>query len=47
MVIRAKTKMLFEGKPLTEKQKKNTELNLNEIRENKTILESYTRRLVL
>lgn len=22
MVIRAKTKMLFEGKPLTEKQKK-------------------------
>ena len=28
MVIRAKTKMLFEGKPLTEKQKKNTELNL-------------------
>jgi len=46
MVIRAKTKMLFEGKPLTEKQKKNTELNLNEIRENKTILESYPRRLV-
>lgn len=38
--------MLFEGKPLTEKQKKNTELNLNEIRENKTILESYPRRLV-
>ena len=32
MVIRAKTKMLFEGKPLTEKQKKNTEsdwMNMN------------------
>ena len=28
MIIRAKTKMLFSGKPLTEKQQANTDLNL-------------------
>lgn len=46
MVIRAKTKMLFEGKPLTDKQQKNTDLNLKEIDEKKTVLESMPRRLV-
>ena len=46
MVIRAKTKMLFEGKPLTEKQRINSEKNIREIDENKTVLESYPRRLV-
>lgn len=46
MVIRAKTKMLFEGKPLTEKQRLNSEKNICEIDEKKTILESYPRRLV-
>lgn len=46
MVIRAKRKRLFEGKPLTEKQKKNTELNLKEIDEQSTILQSLPRRLV-
>lgn len=47
MVVRAKTKLLFEGKPLTEQQKKNSELNLAEIDEGKTVLQSYPRRLVL
>lgn len=46
MVIRAKRKMLFEGKPLTEKQQENTDLNLKEINERKTILQSLPRRLV-
>ena len=47
MIVRAKTKMLFEGGALTEQQKPNSELNLKEIDEGKTILESYPRRLVL
>ncbi len=47
MLLRAKTKTLFEGKPLTEKQKENTDLNLKEIDENKVVLDSYPRRLVL
>lgn len=46
MIVRAKTKMLFEGKELTEKQKNNSTLNLKEIDEKKTVLESYPRRLV-
>ena len=46
MVVRAKTKMLFDGKPLTNKQKINSELNLDEIDKKKTILESFPRRLV-
>lgn len=46
MIVRAKTKTLFSGKELTEKQKKNTELNLKEIEEGKEMLESYPRRLV-
>ncbi len=46
MIIRAKRKELFQGKPLTEEQQKNTDLNLKEIDEGKTVLESYPRRLV-
>lgn len=46
MVVRAKTKYLFQGKELTEKQKKNTELNLLEIERGKEILASMPRRLV-
>lgn len=47
MILRAKTKTLFEGKELTEKQKQNTELNIAELEAGKEILESYPRRLVL
>jgi MoaA/NifB/PqqE/SkfB family radical SAM enzyme len=47
MVIRAKTKNLFEGRNLSELQKKNSALNLQEIEEQKEILSSYPRRLVL
>lgn len=46
MIVRAKRKTLFEGRPLTEKQKENTELNLKEINKQKTILQSLPRRLV-
>lgn len=46
MIVRAKRKTLFEGRPLTEIQKKNTELNLREIAEKKTKLQSMPRRLV-
>ena len=46
MVVRAKTKMLFEGRPLTERQRANSELNLKEITGGQ-ILSSYPRRLVL
>lgn len=47
MLLRAKTKMLFSGRPLTERQKSNSELNLKEIDEGKTVLSSYPRRIVL
>ncbi len=47
MVLRAKTKYLFDKFPLTDEQKKNTQLNLEEINEHKTILKSVPRRLVL
>ena len=46
MILRAKTKTLFSGKELTELQKKNTEQNIKELEDGKTILESYPRRLV-
>lgn len=46
MILRAKTKTLFSGKELTDKQKYNTELNIRELETGKTILESYPRRLV-
>ncbi|SHJ14076.1 radical SAM protein [Parasporobacterium paucivorans] len=46
MIIRAKTKTLFSGKELSERQKKNTELNMCELEAKAEILESYPRRLV-
>lgn len=46
MILRAKTKTLFSGKELTEKQQKNTDLNIAELEAGKTVLESYPRRLV-
>lgn len=47
MIIRAKRKTLFQGKPLTEKQQSNSDLNLREIENGATILESKPRRIVL
>lgn len=47
MILRAKTKTLFSGKELTEKQKINSELNIKELESGATILKSYPRRLVL
>lgn len=47
MIIRAKTKTLFHGKKLTKLQQQNTDLNLKEIEEKKTVLASYPRRIVL
>lgn len=47
MIIRAKTKYLFRGRELTEAQKENSELNLTEIQEGATVLQSMPRRLVL
>lgn len=46
MILRAKTKTLFSGKELTEVQKRNSELNIAELEEGKTVLKSYPRRLV-
>lgn len=46
MIIRAKTKTLFQGNPLSERQQKNSELNIQEIDAGVTILKSYPRRLV-
>lgn len=46
-ILRAKTKLLFQGRPLSETHTKNSELNIKEIDEGKTILSSYPRRLVL
>lgn len=47
MILRAKTKTLFKGKELTRLQRKNSDLNINEMGAGKKILESYPRRLVL
>lgn len=47
MIIRAKTKYLFEGRPLTDLQRQNSELNLAEIQAGATSLHSLPRRLVL
>ncbi|MDE6603994.1 MAG: radical SAM protein [Lachnospiraceae bacterium] len=47
MILRAKTKNLFSGKELTLRQKENSKLNLTELEDGKTILQSYPRRLVL
>ena len=46
MILRAKTKNLFCGKELTEKQQSNSNKNMEELEESKTVLESYPRRLV-
>lgn len=46
-ILRAKTKTLFSGKTLTDRQQHNSERNLQEIENGSTILESYPRRLVL
>ena len=46
MILRAKTKTLFSGKELTTRQQANTDLNIKELEEGKTYLNSYPRRLV-
>lgn len=46
MIIRAKTKNLFEGKELSPKQQANSALNMQELEKGETILQSYPRRLV-
>lgn len=46
MILRAKTKTLFSGKELTEKQQRNTDLNIQELEAGETVLCSYPRRLV-
>lgn len=47
MIIRAKTKYLFQGRPLSQKQQQNSDLNLKELQEGRTVLSSLPRRLVL
>ena len=47
MVLRAKTRTLFSGKELTTTQRSNSELNIKEMEEGRSILNSYPRRLVL
>lgn len=47
MIIRAKTKELFQGRPLTAQQQKNSSQNLKEIEAGAVVLESLPRRLVL
>jgi len=47
MIIRAKNKALFSGKPLTETQQNNSDLNMREIEAGKQILASLPRRIVL
>lgn len=47
MIIRAKTKTLFSGKELTDRQKLNSDLNINELESGKANLKSLPRRLVL
>lgn len=46
MILRAKTKNLFSGKELTVEQQNNSNKNIEELENGKTILESYPRRLV-
>lgn len=47
MITRAKTKYLFQGKPLTPAQRENSEQNLREIQSGAVVLRSFPRRLVL
>lgn len=46
MILRAKTKNLFSGRELSERQQLNSKLNIEEMEQGRTILESYPRRLV-
>ena len=46
-ILRAKTAMLFSGRPLTGAHRTNSELNMREMEAGATVLESYPRRLVL
>lgn len=46
MILRAKTKNLFSGRELSERQQLNSKLNIEELEQGKTVLESYPRRLV-
>lgn len=46
MVIRAKTRNLFEGRQLSDKQRINSLINLSELDEGRRVLKSYPRRLV-
>ncbi len=47
MILRAKTKYLFEGRALTSCQQANSQLNLAEIQAGASVLHSLPRRLVL
>lgn len=47
MILRAKTKTLFSGKELTEKQKENSIKNFAELENGLEVLSSYPRRIVL
>ena len=47
MIVRAKTKNLFSGRELTDKQQSNSKKNIAEMNAGKIVLESYPRRLVL
>jgi len=47
MILRAKNRTLFSGKPLTETQRNNSEINMREMEAEKQILASAPRRIVL
>jgi len=47
MIVRAKTKTLFSGKPLTAAQRKNSDLNMLEMEAGQAVLTSFPRRIVL
>lgn len=47
MIIRAKTKDLFQGRPLSARQRENSALNMEELQAGRTVLRSMPRRLVL
>lgn len=47
MIIRAKTKDLFQGRPLSARQQENSLLNMRELQAGRTVLQSMPRRLVL
>lgn len=47
MIIRAKTKDLFQGRPLSARQRENSLLNMKELETGRTVLRSMPRRLVL